>query len=102
MIEIIENVGPRRTVIATAETFAEAKDKVIAMGVSFMEDDEDYIDCADAYMNNGRVIAIQPEGFDVRQLKWHKAKAMAAERAEAARAFDAEFGIVNKGAPYND
>lgn len=62
MIEIIES-GVRRHVIATVETFAAAKTKVEAMGVAFMEDDADHDDCADAYLNDGRVIAIQPEGF---------------------------------------
>lgn len=66
MFEIIEthNSG-RREVIATASSFVEAKNKVQAMGVLFMEDDSDYPDCADAYLNGGRVVAIQPEGFKV-------------------------------------
>jgi hypothetical protein len=101
MIEIYEtHMMGRRTLIATAETFAEAKDKVIAMGVSFMEDDEDFIDSADAFMLDGRTVAIQPEGLDARDPKWRKLKTFAKERADAARAFDDEFGIVHKGAPY--
>jgi hypothetical protein len=64
MINIIES-GNRRNVIATAETFADAKAKVVAMGVAFMEDDPDHTDCADAYLNDGRIIAIQPEGLVV-------------------------------------
>jgi G:T-mismatch repair DNA endonuclease (very short patch repair protein) len=65
MINIYEQsqYSPRKTVIATAPTFEEAKAKVEAMGVSFMEDDSDYPGCADAYMNDGRIIVIQPEGF---------------------------------------
>lgn len=64
MFEIIESgMNGRRKVIATTDTFAAAKAKVEAMGVSFMEDDADYEGCADAYMTDGRVIAIQPEGF---------------------------------------
>lgn len=63
MINIYESNMSRRTVIATAATFAEAKVKVEAMGVAFMEDDADHADCADAYLNDGRIIAIQPEGF---------------------------------------
>lgn len=57
------NLPHRRTLLATAPTFDEAKAKVEAMGVAFMEDDSDYAYCADAYMNDGRIIAIQPEGF---------------------------------------
>jgi hypothetical protein len=64
MINIIES-GNRRNVIATAETFADAKAKVVAMGVAFMEDDTDHADCADAYLIDGRIIAIQPEGLVV-------------------------------------
>jgi hypothetical protein len=63
MIQIIESNMSRRTVIATAPDFAAAKAKVEAMGVAYMEDDADHADCADAYTNDGRVIAIQPEGF---------------------------------------
>lgn len=67
MINIIETDARRPTVIATAPTFAEAKAKVLAMGCAFMEDDTDHTDCADAYLNDGRVIAIQPEGFTMEQ-----------------------------------
>lgn len=64
MIEVIETgMNGRRKVIATAPDFAAAKAKVVAMGVAFMEDDADHNDCADAYLNDSRVIAIQPEGF---------------------------------------
>lgn len=64
MIEVSEiNAHGRRTVLATAPTFADAKAQVEAMGVAFMEDDADHADCADAYLNDGRVIAVQPEGF---------------------------------------
>lgn len=62
MFNIFES-GIRRAPIATAETFEAAKAKVVAMGVAFMEDDADHAGCADAYTNDGRVIAIQPEGF---------------------------------------
>lgn len=64
-IEISEtNSLGRRTVIATAPDFIAAKALVEAMGVAFMEDDTDgYADCADAYLNDGRIVAIQPEGF---------------------------------------
>lgn len=68
MIEITEITGDnnRRRVIATAETFDDAKAKVIAMGVVHMEDDADYPNCADAYLADGRVLAIQPKGFIVK------------------------------------
>jgi hypothetical protein len=63
MFEVIENHGIRREVVATADTFAAAKEKVNAMGVEFMEDDADHADCADAYTKSGRILAIQPKGF---------------------------------------
>jgi hypothetical protein len=64
VIQIIESgMNGRRAVIDTAPTFAEAKAKVEAMGVAFMEDDADHTDCADAYMADSRILAIQPEGF---------------------------------------
>lgn len=64
MFEIVEthNSG-RREVLATAESFVEAKNKVQEMGVLYMEDDADHADCADAYLVGGRVVAIQPVGF---------------------------------------
>lgn len=66
MFEIIENgMNGRRAVIATAESFDAAKAAVVAMGVSYMEDDADYAGCADAYLNDGRVVAVQPVGFKV-------------------------------------
>lgn len=66
MHQIIETgMNGRRVEIATAPTFEEAKVKVEAMGASFMEDDEDFPGCADAFLSDGRVIAIQPEGFKV-------------------------------------
>jgi hypothetical protein len=64
MIQIIESgMNGRRNVIDTAPTFSEAKERVTTMGAAFMEDDAEHADCADAYMHDGRVIAIQPEGF---------------------------------------
>lgn len=58
-IEILEG----RKVIATRDTFDEAKAYVTEMGVAHMEDDADFTDCADAMLTDGRVIAIKPEGF---------------------------------------
>ena len=63
MFTIIETTNVRRTDIAKAASFAEAKAIVEAMGVVFMEDDSDHPNCADAFMNDGRILAIQPEGF---------------------------------------
>lgn len=66
MFEIYESPNPeRRHIIATVPTFAEAKNKVEAMGVAFMEDDPDYEGCVDAYTKDGRVISIQPVGFKI-------------------------------------
>lgn len=47
----------------TADSFEAARAKVEAMGSAFMEIDADYPDCADALLNDGRVISIQPVGF---------------------------------------
>jgi hypothetical protein len=63
MFQIIETDARRPTVLDTAKTFDAAKAQVESMGVEFMEDDADYVGCADAYLKDGRVIAIQPEGF---------------------------------------
>lgn len=62
MFEITElGMNGRRTIIATAESFDDAKAKIEAMGVAFAEDDADYPGCADAYLNDGRCVAIQPK-----------------------------------------
>ncbi len=66
MFEIIEtSMNNRRATIATVDTFEVAKAHVEAMGVSFMEDDTDHPNCADAFLTDGRIIAIQPVGFKV-------------------------------------
>lgn len=64
-IEIREINNGRVNVLATRETFEDAKAFVrsINVGVCHMEDDGDYPNCADAFLNDGRVIAIQPVGF---------------------------------------
>lgn len=59
MIEVRED----RTVLGTYASFADAKAYVEALGVVFMEDDASYSNCADAFLKDGRIIAIQPEGF---------------------------------------
>lgn len=64
MFEISEiSLSGLRRVLDTAESFEAAKAKVEAMGVSYMEDDSQYEGCADAFLYDGRVVAIQPEGF---------------------------------------
>jgi hypothetical protein len=66
MFEITEiTLTGHREVLATAASFIAAKNKVEEMGVLHMEDDSDYPDCADAYLEGGRVVAIQPVGFKV-------------------------------------
>lgn len=97
MIEVIELLASRRVVIATAPTFTEAKDKVTAMGAAFMEDDAEYVDCADALLYDGRIVAIQPEGFTLAHAEKKAADLYAAGTAHAAKmqaaatAFYAEF-----------
>lgn len=95
MFEIIENnMNGRRAVIATEATFEGAKARVESYGVAFMDDDADYPNCADAYLADGRVIAIQPEGFTVKAAdEFAKGVAMAKERSEAMASFDKEFGL---------
>lgn len=91
MFNIFES-GSRRAIIATAPTLDDAKAKIVAMGVAFMEDDADHPGCVDAYMNDMRVLVIEPEGFTVKSDAQHAAmKKMATERADAFAAFDAEF-----------
>jgi hypothetical protein len=100
MIEIIETTqSGHRRVIDTTEDFASAKLLVERLpgGVCFMEDDADYPECADAYMNNGRVLAIQPVGFKAYDVKKAaKVTTHAKTMQDAAAAFDAEFGIGRK------
>lgn len=97
MIQILETGTHGHTVLATLPTFAEAKTRVIGMGCAFMEDDADYADCADAYLNDGRIIAIQPVGFTTKDPCTYAkvivpaAAKMAAERKAAMESFDAEF-----------
>lgn len=100
-VQIFESNGTRRTLIDTIHNnpdsdvtaFAAAKVRVAAMGAAFIEDDVDYIDCADAYLNDGRIIAIQPVGFTLTGPAFRRdaAKAHAATMQAAAAAFDAEF-----------
>lgn len=63
MFNIIETNMSRRNVIKTAPTFETAIDALCEMGVAFMEEDADYPDCADALLNDGRIVVIEPVGF---------------------------------------
>lgn len=64
-IQVLEavGIGCRYAVIETKATFEEAKAYVETLGVVLMEDDADYVNCADAFLKDGRIIVIQPEGF---------------------------------------
>lgn len=82
MLHIIENNGHRRTIVATVTTFAEGLNKLNAMEPLFLEEDSHYRYCADAYMRDGRVLALQPIGFDINdQSLWTAEK----QRADAIR-----------------
>lgn len=99
MIEITKTIfhdgETKRRVLKTVETFAEAKAEVLALGVAFIEDDEDYEDCADAILNDGSLIAIQPVGLKVKAWdEYQAAMRMKADREAALAALDAEFGIL--------
>lgn len=62
--EIHEWSGNTKRVIGTFDSFAEAKSFAeTELGALHMEDDADYDGCADAYLSDGRVIAIQPVNF---------------------------------------
>lgn len=97
MIEVIEMIASRRNVLARLDTFEAAKAKVESMGIAHMEDDSDYPNCADALLRDGRIIAIQPEGFTLDHANakasalYQSATDMAKERAAALAALDAEF-----------
>ncbi len=62
-IEVIETNYPRRTVVATFDTFTQAESYVLGLGVIAYELDRQYPGCADAYTKAGTVLAIQPKGF---------------------------------------
>lgn len=100
MFNIYENTNlpASRPLIATAETFEEAKAKILARDESaFIEDDSDYVGCADAYLpRTGRLMAIEPKGFNKDSSEWvankrAQGKALADERRAAMESFDAEF-----------
>lgn len=63
MIEIIETGMGTHTVIRTVASLQAAKSIVRDWGYAHMADDPDYPNCADAYLNDGRTIAMQPVGF---------------------------------------
>lgn len=63
MIEVFERRATGRHVLATKPTLEEAMAYVEGLGVVLLEKDADYLDCADAFLKDGRVLTIQPEGF---------------------------------------
>lgn len=62
MFEIFEATSPfTKRLISSALSLELAMDQVRAMGdVVCMEVDEDFGDCADAYLADGRLIVIEP------------------------------------------
>ena len=56
-------VGNRYAVLKTFDTFAEAAEYVQSLKPVCFEPDADYPDCGDAILQDGRLLAIQPEGF---------------------------------------
>lgn len=64
MILIAEATTHSRRVVATAPDFIAAKAKARELfAVAFLDDDEDFTDCADFITEQGTVYSIQPEGF---------------------------------------
>lgn len=66
MFEVLESVDinpSRLAVIASKPSFNEAIAYVEKLGAIMIEVDADYQGCADAFLKDGRIIAIQPEGF---------------------------------------
>ena len=66
MFEVFERDSRlKKNVLANRASFEAAKDFVSSLGVVMLEDDKDYPGCADAFLNDGRVVAVQPVGFKV-------------------------------------
>jgi hypothetical protein len=63
--EISESNNNRISIVGKADSFEAAKAIVEAMGVAFGEDDATFPDCYDAYMNDRRVLSVQPVGFKI-------------------------------------
>lgn len=64
MIVISEaGMNGRNVELMKVETFEDAKDYVHTLNPVCFEYDVDHKDCADAYLKDGRVLCIQPEGF---------------------------------------
>lgn len=53
----------QRKEVERFETFREAEEYVRSLGVHTFEQDASYTGCADAFMLDGRLLAIEPEGF---------------------------------------
>lgn len=64
-IQVLEAVGVsnRYAVIKTCASFDEAVAYVEGLNPICFEKDADYPNCADAFLRDGRILAIQPEGF---------------------------------------
>jgi hypothetical protein len=63
MFQVREFTGNTFRTLTERASFAAAKAYVETLGVSFMEDDADHEGCADAFLTDGRIVAIQPVGF---------------------------------------
>jgi hypothetical protein len=63
--EVREVSGFAFKTLATLDTFEAAKDYVNGLDPLLVEDDKDYPGCADAFLKDGRVVAIQPVGFKI-------------------------------------
>jgi hypothetical protein len=67
MFQLIESQMLRthmvHILLETVATFEEALLKVEAMGAICLEEDADHEGCADAFLRDGRIMMIQPEGF---------------------------------------
>jgi len=64
MFEVFErSITGRKVVLATKDNFNQALSYVEDLGAIYTELDSEYEGCADAYLNNGQVIAVQPVGF---------------------------------------
>jgi hypothetical protein len=68
MFNVYECSGPWRTIAATFATFTAAVEYVQSQGVAHYELDRDNMDCADAFMNDGRLLAIEPRSRVVNAL----------------------------------
>jgi hypothetical protein len=66
--QVYECNGPWRTIAATFDSFAAAESYVQGLGVAHFERDADNAGCADAFMRDGRLLAIEPRARIVNKL----------------------------------